>query len=52
MHDAKKEIVNALKSIYGEKLLAIYDKSAETMSRQSNLEIKNEYLFKKNYFKD
>jgi 23S rRNA (cytosine1962-C5)-methyltransferase len=38
MHNIKSLLVDALKEIYGEKLLALYDKSSETMARalQSN----------------
>ena len=35
MHNIKLVLVNALKELYGEKLLAVYDKSAETMARSS-----------------
>lgn len=44
MHLAKPFLVEALKKIYGEQLLAIYDKSAETMAKQTNIEIENGYL--------
>ena len=35
MHLLKSVLVDALKDLYGEKLLAVYDKSAETMERAS-----------------
>jgi len=47
MHIAKQEIVNALQSIYGDQLIAIYDKSAETMAKQTDLTINNTYLFQR-----
>ncbi|MBI4930449.1 MAG: class I SAM-dependent rRNA methyltransferase [Bacteroidetes bacterium] len=47
MHLAKNEIVEALKEIYGEKLLAVYDKSAETLPKKYAEGVKNEYLFGK-----
>ena len=36
MHNLKPVLVDVLKEIYGEKLLAVYDKSAETMDRSSS----------------
>ncbi|MEI7490594.1 MAG: class I SAM-dependent rRNA methyltransferase [Bacteroidota bacterium] len=33
MHNIKSLLADALKEVYGEKLLAVYDKSAETMAR-------------------
>ncbi|WP_259014704.1 class I SAM-dependent rRNA methyltransferase [Emticicia fluvialis] len=41
----KEKIVSALKSIYGDALLAIYDKSAETLPDEFGKTIKNGYLF-------
>ena len=35
MHNLKPVLVDVLKEIYGEKLVAVYDKSAETMARSS-----------------
>ncbi|MFZ4571140.1 MAG: class I SAM-dependent rRNA methyltransferase [Bacteroidales bacterium] len=35
MHNVKPMLVEALKELYGEKLVAVYDKSAETMARSS-----------------
>jgi 23S rRNA (cytosine1962-C5)-methyltransferase len=45
MHFAKPQIVAALQKIYGKKLLAIYDKSAETLEKQTDLKIENGYLY-------
>jgi len=36
MYNIRPFLVDALKEIYGEKLLAVYDKSAETMARASS----------------
>jgi len=36
MHNIKPQLVDVLKEVYGEKLLAVYDKSAETMERSSS----------------
>ncbi|MCB9359965.1 MAG: class I SAM-dependent rRNA methyltransferase [Flavobacteriales bacterium] len=38
-------IVEALKNVYGKKLTAIYNKSAESLAKQTNLQVENEYLF-------
>ena len=45
MHLAKGELVNALVELYNGQLQAVYDKSAETMSRSSAWQINNEFLF-------
>jgi 23S rRNA (cytosine1962-C5)-methyltransferase len=37
MHNIKPLLVNVLKEIFGDKLIAIYDKSSETMARSSPL---------------
>lgn len=37
-------IVEALKNVYGEKLTAIYNKSAESLAKQIDLKVENEYL--------
>ncbi|MCX6285340.1 MAG: class I SAM-dependent rRNA methyltransferase [Bacteroidetes bacterium] len=48
MHNIKPLLVDVLKELYGEKLLAVYDKSAETMARsqgnrnEHRKEIRNE----------
>jgi 23S rRNA (cytosine1962-C5)-methyltransferase len=47
MHGIKNILVDALKAIYGSRLSAIYDKSADTMSRQESIHVKNEFLFGK-----
>ncbi len=44
MHNQKANFVLALKEIYGSKLEAIFDKSSETMSKQSSLQIENGFL--------
>ncbi len=45
MHNQKANFVNALKEIYGSKLETIFDKSSETMSKQSAKTIENGFLF-------
>jgi 23S rRNA (cytosine1962-C5)-methyltransferase len=45
MHLQKDSVVAALKSIYGTSLLAIYDKSAETLPKIYAEKVKNDYLF-------
>ena len=47
MHRIKHFVVDALKEIYGSNLTAIYDKSADTMSRQEAAQVTNEFLFGK-----
>lgn len=47
MHLMKDAIVEALKEVYGEKLLAVYDKSAETLPKKYAEHVKNDYLFGK-----
>jgi 23S rRNA (cytosine1962-C5)-methyltransferase len=47
MHLEKDNLVASLKEIYGPKLKAIYDKSAETLPKKANLETENGYLFGK-----
>jgi len=47
MHLVKNEIVQALKEVYGEKLIAVYDKSAETLPKKFAEGVKNDYLFGK-----
>jgi 23S rRNA (cytosine1962-C5)-methyltransferase len=47
MHRIKKFFVEALKEIYGGYLTAIYDKSADTMSRQESVQVTNEFLYGK-----
>jgi 23S rRNA (cytosine1962-C5)-methyltransferase len=45
MHHAKAEIVAALKEVYGDQLKAVYDKSAETLPKKSNIAVENGYLY-------
>jgi 23S rRNA (cytosine1962-C5)-methyltransferase len=45
MHHAKSYIADALKEIYGSGLQCIYDKSADTMSKQNQGVIENKFLF-------
>ncbi len=47
MHRCKNFIVDALKEIYGSKLRAIYDKSADAMSKQDASLVTNQFLFGK-----
>jgi 23S rRNA (cytosine1962-C5)-methyltransferase len=47
MYLAKKEIVEALIEVYSGKLVAVYDKSSETLPKNFASGIKNEYLFGK-----
>ena len=44
MHDQKNHFVAALKKLYGTSLEAIYDKSAETMSKQNSMQMENGFL--------
>ncbi|QDH80616.1 class I SAM-dependent rRNA methyltransferase [Echinicola soli] len=43
MYQHREEISKALQSVYGEKLKAVYDKSAETLKGQTNIE--NQFLY-------
>lgn len=45
MYLIKDDIVNALKDVYGTNLKAVYDKSAETLPKKSNINATNGYLF-------
>lgn len=45
MHEQKNHFVSALKKLYGTSLEAIYDKSAETMSKQNALQMENSFLY-------
>ncbi len=47
MHMMKSNIVEALKEVFGEKLVAVYDKSAETLPKKYAEHVKNDYLFGK-----
>ena len=44
MHNAKHDIAEALKEVYGSHLQSIYDKSAETMSKQDQGVVENRFL--------
>jgi 23S rRNA (cytosine1962-C5)-methyltransferase len=44
MHLIKAELVKALQEIYGERLKAVYDKSAETMPKNAELKASDGYL--------
>jgi 23S rRNA (cytosine1962-C5)-methyltransferase len=46
MFKARQEIADALQKIYGNKLAAIYDKSAATAPFKAGLELKDDYLFR------
>jgi 23S rRNA (cytosine1962-C5)-methyltransferase len=45
MYHARRDITEALKELLGERLLAVYDKSEETLPKHSDIGAKNEYLF-------
>ncbi len=45
MHDAKPLITEALKKLYGEQLKAVFDKSADTMAKNTDIEVIDGYLF-------
>ncbi len=45
MHVNKNEIIEALKKVLGDKLVAVFDKSAETLPKKYAEGLKNEYLF-------
>lgn len=47
MHRNRNEIAEALKSVLGERLVAIFDKSSDTLPQQYAQTVKNEYLFGK-----
>jgi len=40
-------IIEALKEVYGDTLIAIYNKSAESIAKQTNDVVENEYLYQK-----
>ncbi len=48
MHLLKPDLVSALKEVMGDLLCAIYDKSEDTMSKQTSVKVQNGYLYKKN----
>lgn len=45
MYLVKEHLVKALQEIYGKQLIAVYDKSAESLPKETNIEIKNCYLY-------
>lgn len=47
MHLIKPLLVDALKEIYGEQLVAVYDKSEETMPKGASIKAPNGYLWRK-----
>jgi 23S rRNA (cytosine1962-C5)-methyltransferase len=48
MHLIKPVLVDALREIMGDSLIAVYDKSEETMPKQASIKAPNGYLWKKN----
>jgi 23S rRNA (cytosine1962-C5)-methyltransferase len=48
MHLLKQDIVKALKEVMDTTLIAVYDKSEDTMSKQTSVKVENGYLYKKN----
>ncbi len=52
MFRAKKQICEALKKVYGDKLKAVYDKSSGTAPFKAGLELVDGYLYKREDFKD
>lgn len=46
MHLIKEQFVQALKDIMGDDLIAVYDKSEETMPKQAPIKAQNGYLWK------
>lgn len=45
MYHIRMELAEALKEIYGDKLIAVFDKSEKTIPFKSKIDAKNEYLF-------
>lgn len=52
MFRAKKQIVEALKNVYGDELKAIYDKSSGTAPFKAGLDLVDGYLYKAEGFND
>lgn len=50
MFRAKKQITEALKEIYGDRLLAVYDKSSGTAPFKAGLELIDGYIYRKEGF--
>jgi 23S rRNA (cytosine1962-C5)-methyltransferase len=46
IYNVLDEISEALQNVYGEQLLAIYNKSAESLAKQTDEEVINDYIFK------
>lgn len=46
IYNALDEISRALQKVYGDKLIAIYNKSAESLAKQTDERVENEYLYK------
>jgi 23S rRNA (cytosine1962-C5)-methyltransferase len=44
MHKIKNDLVSALQQIYGNELKAVFDKSSETMKKQTGVEQENSFL--------
>lgn len=44
MHNIKQHLVTALGELYGEELKAVFDKSSETMKKQTDLLVENKFL--------
>ncbi|MGI8893995.1 MAG: class I SAM-dependent rRNA methyltransferase [Bacteroidia bacterium] len=49
MHKIKHHLVQALQEIYAKELKAVFDKSAETMKKQTGMEMENQFLFGEEY---
>lgn len=45
MHMIKDQLVKALTEVYGDKLKAVFDKSSETMPKQSSIKTVDSYLY-------
>lgn len=45
IYNALDEISKALQKVYGSKLVAIYNKSAESLAKQTNEQVENEYIY-------
>jgi len=46
MHFLKDDFARILKEVYGDKLVAVYDKSDETMPKQAKIQVENKWWFK------
>ena len=46
VYNAIEEISKALQKVYGDKLIAVYNKSAESLAKQTDEVVENEYVFK------